>query len=87
MTNAESLCAVSIQILWFLLVFQDVDPTEELLGHQSIGLKAIYFAVDQRQVPGMTPLPCTLTLEVAECSLSGSCTMRVLQHDKQGGGI
>jgi hypothetical protein len=66
MTNAESLCAVSIQILWFLLVFQDVDQTEELLGHQSIGIKAIYFAVGQRQVPGMTPLSCTLTLEVTQ---------------------
>jgi hypothetical protein len=87
MTIAESLCAVMMQILWFLLVFPYVDQTGELLGHQSIGIKAIYFAVDQRQVPGMTPLPCTLTLEVAECSLSGSCTMRVLQHDKQGGGI
>lgn len=45
MTIAESLCTVMMQILWFLLVFQDVDQTEELLGHQSIGIKAIYFAV------------------------------------------
>jgi hypothetical protein len=66
MTNAESPCAVSIQILWFLLIFQDVDQTEELLGHQSIGIKTIYFAVGQRQVPGMTPLSCTLTLEVTQ---------------------